>query len=75
MHMRFSDLAIDDLEISMLRRVHVYACSSRELEPESEEGAKIGRMLFHLYQQGVRSEIALMRMLTTGDATPEMIND
>ncbi|AUX80063.1 hypothetical protein [Sinorhizobium fredii] len=75
MHMRFSDLAIDDPEISMLRRVHVYACSSRELEPESEEGAKIGRMLFHLYQQGVRSEIALMRMLTTGDATPEMIND
>ena len=70
MEMRFSDLAIDDNEISMLRRVHVYACSLGELEPESEEGAKIGRMLFHLYQQGVRSELALMRMLTAGDTAP-----
>ncbi len=71
MQVRFSDLAIDDHEISMLRRVHVYACSSRELEPESEEGAQLGKMLFHLYQQGVRSELALMQMLTTSKAAPE----
>lgn len=45
MSVRFSDLAIDDDEILMLRRVHVYACSSRELEPESEHGAELGKML------------------------------
>ncbi|WP_026187002.1 hypothetical protein [Ensifer sp. BR816] len=70
MRVRFSDLAINDQEIAMLRRVHVYACSLRELEPESVDGAEVGKMLFHLYQQGVRRETALMRMLTTGEAVP-----
>jgi hypothetical protein len=70
MQMRFSDLAIDDHEIAMLRRVHLHACSMRELEPESLAGAEVGKMLFHLYQQGVRSETALMRMLSTGEAVP-----
>lgn len=64
MSFRFSDIAIDDDEILMLRRVHAHACTFRKLEPESEQGAEIGKMLFHLYQQGVRSELALMRMLT-----------
>ncbi len=35
-----------------------------EVEPESDPGYEIGRMLFYLYQQGVRTELALMRMLT-----------
>lgn len=72
MSVRFSDLAIDDDEILMLRRVHVYACSSMELAPESEHGAELGKMLFHLYRQGVRSEHALMQMLTTGEAPPAL---
>lgn len=75
MQMRFADLAIDDHEIAILRRVHAYACSISELEPESEEGARTGRMLFHLYQQGVRSELALKRMLTTGDSAPGIAAD
>ncbi|ABR62640.1 hypothetical protein GOC91_21650 [Sinorhizobium medicae] len=73
MWLRFSDIAMGDDEISMLRRVHAYACSFRELEPDSEHGAEVGKMLFHLYQKGVRSELALMQMLTAGDgpAAPE----
>ncbi|WEX74500.1 hypothetical protein PYH37_001934 [Sinorhizobium numidicum] len=69
MVLRFSDLAIDGDEISMLRRVHTYACSTKKLEPESEEGAEIGKMLFYLYQQGVRGELALMQMLTTRESS------
>ncbi|ASY63030.1 hypothetical protein SJ05684_c15880 [Sinorhizobium sojae CCBAU 05684] len=67
---RFSDLAIDDDEISMLRRVHIYVCSSKDLEPESAGGTEIGKMLFHLYRQGVRSELGLIRMVTEGEPPP-----
>jgi hypothetical protein len=36
------------------------------LEPESEDGAELGKMLFHLYRQGVRGELALIQMLSGG---------
>lgn len=64
--LRFSDMGIGDEEIKMLRRVHFYACGANDLEPDSDGGTELGRMLFHLYQQGVRSEVALMQMLTKG---------
>ncbi|QFI66378.1 hypothetical protein EKH55_1504 [Sinorhizobium alkalisoli] len=69
---RFSDLAIDDDEISMLRRVHIHVCSLKDMEPESEGGAEIGKMLFHLYRQGVRSEVGLMRMVTADEPPPAL---
>ncbi|MBB4184265.1 hypothetical protein [Sinorhizobium terangae] len=62
----FSDFVIDERELSMLQRVHNHACSFKELEPESEEGVEIGKMLFHLYRQGIRDELALVQMLTDG---------
>lgn len=58
------DFGIDETELSMLRRVYISVCSVMELEPQSEGGAEVGKMLFHLYQQGVRDELALIRMLT-----------
>ncbi len=64
MALRFSDLGIGDEEITMLRRVHSYACGANDLVPDSDGGTELGRMLFHLYQQGVRSELALIQMLT-----------
>lgn len=64
MDLRFSELAICDEEVAMLRRVHFYACGVKEVEPESDQGSEIGRMVLHLYQQGVRAELALMHMLT-----------
>jgi hypothetical protein len=67
MALRFSDMGIGDEEITMLRRVHFYACGANDLEPDSDSGTELGRMLFHLYQQGVRSELALMQMLTHGN--------
>ena len=40
--------------------------------PDSDGGTELGRMLFHLYQQGVRSELALIQMLTErSDPTEE----
>ncbi|WP_085032298.1 hypothetical protein [Ensifer aridi] len=72
MALRFSDMGIGDDEIAMLRRVHFYACGENDLEPDSDGGTELGRMLFHLYQQGVRTELALMQMLTNGNlATDE----
>lgn len=64
MDLRFSELAIGDEEIAMLQRVHLHACGINDVEPESVQGLDIGKMLFSLYQQGVRSELSLMQMLT-----------
>ncbi len=58
MCLRFSDMGLDDEEITMLRRVHSYACGANNLVPDSDGGTDLGRMRFHLYQQGVRSEVA-----------------
>lgn len=57
------DFGIDETELSMLR-VYISVCSVMELEPQSKGGAEVGKMLFHLYQQGIRDELALIRMLT-----------
>lgn len=69
--MQFSELVICDEEVVMLRRVHFYACGVNEVEPESDPGYEIGRMLLHLYQQGVRAELALMQMLTPRELATE----
>ncbi|MCA1438694.1 hypothetical protein I6F07_00400 [Ensifer sp. IC4062] len=61
---RFSELAIGDEEIAMLQRVHSHACGINDVKPESEQGLDIGRMLFSLYQQGVRGELSLMQMVS-----------
>ncbi|NRP72089.1 hypothetical protein ILFOPFJJ_02985 [Ensifer psoraleae] len=64
MDLRFSELAIGDEEIAMLQRVHSHACGINDVEPESEQGLDIGKMLFSLYQQGIRGELSLIQMLT-----------
>lgn len=59
----FRDLAIDEDQLKMLQRVFRHACSSKELEPQSDEADTLGASLIQIYQRGVRSELALMQML------------
>ncbi|WP_312367566.1 hypothetical protein [Ensifer sp.] len=59
----FRDLAIDEDQLKMLQRVFRHACSSNELEPESDEADTLGASLIQIFQRGVRSELALMQML------------
>lgn len=63
----FRDLAIDEDQLKMLQRVFRHACSSNELEPESEEADTLGASLIQIFQRGVRSELALMQMLGGDD--------
>ncbi|WP_246707941.1 hypothetical protein [Ensifer oleiphilus] len=59
----FRDLAIDEDQLKMLQRVFRHACSSNDLELESDEADTLGASLIQIYQRGVRSELALMQML------------